>query len=105
LGTSKAKQLEILRVGSRDQQVLHRAGDDLRIDWGYFYLAVRQGDQATTVTSRDSMTTLVQSGSLPSDDDMDMAAPATRWGGALGRLCALRDHGESEHEPAGLARL
>ena len=71
-GRAKAKQLEILRVGSRDQQVLHRAGDDLRIDWGYFYLAVRQGDQATTVTSRDSMTTFVQSGSLPSDDDMDM---------------------------------
>ena len=71
-GRAKTAQLEILRVGSRDQQILHRAGDDLRIDWGYFYLAVRQGDHTETVTSPNAITTFAESGSLPSDDDMDL---------------------------------
>ncbi len=32
--------LSIIRVGSKEQPVLQKKGDDLRIDWGYFYVAV-----------------------------------------------------------------
>jgi Domain of unknown function (DUF4965)/Domain of unknown function (DUF1793)/Domain of unknown function (DUF5127)/Domain of unknown function (DUF4964) len=71
-GRARGSKIEILRLGSRDQQILHRAGDDLRIDWGYFYLAVPEADGATTVTASDSIATFVDAGSLPSDDDMDM---------------------------------
>lgn len=31
--------LEVIRLGSLDQRMLTRSGDNLRIDWGYFYLA------------------------------------------------------------------
>jgi len=32
-----------VRVGSETQNILAKCGDDLRINWGYFYLAVRSG--------------------------------------------------------------
>jgi hypothetical protein len=35
-------QLAVLKLGSQDQRVLARKGDDLRIDWGHFYLAAPQ---------------------------------------------------------------
>jgi hypothetical protein len=71
-GRSAAPQLEILSVGSRDQRALSRAGDNLRIDWGYFYLAVPHQDGATLVASSQAISKFLSSGSLPKSDDMEM---------------------------------
>src|ERR1700728_1812540 len=35
---------EVLSVGTRSEAVLNRSGDDLRIDWGYFDIAVPDGE-------------------------------------------------------------
>jgi len=34
----------VLKAGSKDQNILGRKGDDVRIDWGYFYLAAAKSD-------------------------------------------------------------
>ncbi|MDR1923752.1 MAG: DUF4965 domain-containing protein [Planctomycetaceae bacterium] len=39
--TVKVSGLNVLRVGSSEQRVLGKKGDDLRIDWGHFYLATK----------------------------------------------------------------
>lgn len=36
-----------LKTGSVDQEILGKKGDDLRIDWGYFYLSAAQSSDVT----------------------------------------------------------
>ena len=62
----------MLNIGSRDQQVLNRSGDDLRIDWGYFHLGVPNGEQASLVASSQVIGEFLKAGGLPASDDMDM---------------------------------
>lgn len=71
-GRSRANGLTVLNVGSRDQQVLNRAGDDLRIDWGYFHIAVPDNANAQLVASRDAVHEFVQTGAIPTADQMNM---------------------------------
>jgi hypothetical protein len=74
-GRTRAGSLHVLNVGSQDQRVLGRAGDNLRIDWGYFHLAVPDSEPATLVDSADAMDSFVKSGALPAADDMEMPKP------------------------------
>jgi hypothetical protein len=71
-GRSRAPGLTVLNVGSRDQRVLNRPGDDLRIDWGYFHLAAPDQAGAQFALSENAVQTFAASGTLPPVDDMDM---------------------------------
>ena len=71
-GRSRAGILSVLNVGSRDQRALSRPGDDLRIDWGYFHLAVPDIGPGQLVASHNALQSFIDSGVLPTADDMDM---------------------------------
>lgn len=40
--------LTAVRLGSQEQNTLRKKGDDIRIDWGYLYLAAPQSEDAST---------------------------------------------------------
>ncbi|UOB18457.1 glutaminase family protein [Abyssalbus ytuae] len=50
-----AGKLSILKAGTMEQQVLIKKGDDLRIDWGYLYVAVPSGKFTTQFITDKSL--------------------------------------------------
>jgi hypothetical protein len=42
----QTKGLQAMRMGSREQPMLQKSGDNLRIDWGYFYVATPISEDA-----------------------------------------------------------
>jgi len=71
-GRSRAGSLTVLSVGSQEQRVLAHSGDNLRIDWGYFHLAVPGDQHAVLANASDAMESFLRSGTLPTADNLDM---------------------------------
>jgi len=71
-GRSRTDALSVLNVGSRDQKVLNRPGDNLRIDWGYFHLAAPDVETPVLTNAALARESFVKTGKLPFNDDMDM---------------------------------
>ncbi len=88
--------LNVLSVGSRDQNLLNRSGDDLRIDWGYFHLAVPKDEDSATAITAHAATTYASSGKLPVSDSMGMPRTAG-WGSP--HLAVLFDLGSVGAQP------
>ena len=61
----------VLSVGSRDQRILNRSGDDLRIDWGYFHLSIPQSEQSSSAIAQNNIETFATTGHLATVDDMN----------------------------------
>ena len=72
------EQLTVLKLGSKDQSVLQKKGDDLRIDWGYFYVAAaaNPATRQTIASAASSRQAFIQNGSLPEVLDTRQPRPA-----------------------------
>lgn len=67
--TSNGK-IAAMRMGTVEQPVLARTGDDTRIDWGYVYLAAPQtGSLETAIHSYKVRKQFLETGRLPQQDE------------------------------------
>jgi len=100
-GRSRVQGLTVMNVGSREQHVLNRSGDDLRIDWGYFHVAVPDpaaGQPAAQFAlSDEALHSFAETGLLPQADQMDM--PRSPREGAA-HLAVLLPIGKVSDAPA-----
>lgn len=76
-GRLEVGSLVALRIGSEEQPVLQKRGDDLRIDWGYAYAAASRDQAAAAIGSQARLAAAFAAGeALPAADDSRFPRPA-----------------------------
>ena len=78
----QTRGLRVLRMGSREQAMLQKSGDNLRIDWGYFYVAAEPGSDVHVAANDRAKTRedFVNAGGLLEEDGFAEHNPRTRYG-------------------------
>jgi hypothetical protein len=72
----KVPDLTVLRIGSKDQKVMPRTGDNLRIEWGHLLVASPANSPAVIASDEIVRGNFVRDGSLPGKDDDRQPRPA-----------------------------
>jgi hypothetical protein len=99
---TRVGDLEVARLGSTAQEVLSRSGDDLRIDWGYLYMAALPGPYRVETlgsTTRDRAS-YANNLELPEPDDTREPPAAPRFLPLIGVALDLGEVGSAEISPA-----
>ena len=62
--------LDVLRMGTDSQKILAKSGDNIRIDWGYFYAAADKGAASAAIApSSVARKSFLKNGTVPAKDD------------------------------------
>ncbi|WP_019833564.1 glutaminase family protein [Sphingomonas sp. PR090111-T3T-6A] len=76
-GSSRVGDMTVMRLGTKEQPVLQKSGDNLRIDWGWAELAVpQQAGAATAIVGESERDRFLKDGSFATTDDLAMPRAA-----------------------------
>jgi hypothetical protein len=66
-----AGMVSYLKAGTTEQPILQKKGDNIRIDWGYVYLAAREGENTSMSIGNyfDAKKAFAENGSLPAGEN------------------------------------
>lgn len=79
-----SQRLDLLTIFSEEQNLLQKAGDDRRIDWGRLYLGTEKGAAHLAVVDAARARERFAAGKPVQGEDWDeQPRPANSWGGAV----------------------
>jgi len=74
----KTASLGILKIGTVEQPVLKKKGDDLRIDWGYLYTAVNKGPGINSSQDCQNLKTVLENALKPNQKKSGFISKGTQ---------------------------